>query len=35
VEEEREIELDNEIKDIKVLVVEDVKLNQLFKNNIG
>jgi CheY-like chemotaxis protein len=34
VEEEREIELDNEIKDIKVLVVEDVKLNQLLLRTI-
>ncbi|WP_339920016.1 response regulator [uncultured Flavobacterium sp.] len=33
-EEEREIELDNEIKDIKVLVVEDVKLNQLLLRTI-
>jgi len=34
VEEDREIELDNEIKNIKVLVVEDVKLNQLLLRTI-
>jgi PAS domain S-box-containing protein len=33
-EEDTEIELDNEIKEIKVLVVEDVKLNQLLLGTI-